>query len=370
MVVIQNDDDEVTEESAETHFDITDSITDSNLMNNNHFELSIETNNSYDINSCTSPTMASPKGSILPRSKRYNQLKDACQTFINAWINHPHFHDKALGYIINGTNCITNPNSNSLGNLQELADSFVTTFGSNTTGDLFNHGPKPASSNGPHSGRDPRKRLISSTERYSMKPRKCPKIGGSGNLPKCTFCNGVGHNRTSCNIRKGLGREYNKTVSNLFHMLKPPIKYVPLSFFKKESPPSHIPEIPDETCRIQLNSIFVPEEDKLTLMEDKIFVNIKQFDSTLNICDERMGSIYKLETLKSWILTHITDKKSNKFSIHENFTVYDEELDVEQPQLPKYLGFGSPVDQKNINMGGFSDEDRDPLDIFGTEHDV
>ena len=84
MVVIQNDDHEVTEESAEIHFDNTDSTTDSNLINNNYSELCIETNNSYDINSCASPTMASPKGSILPRSKRYNQLKDACQTFINA----------------------------------------------------------------------------------------------------------------------------------------------------------------------------------------------------------------------------------------------------------------------------------------------
>ena len=107
-----------------------------------------------------SPSVASPKNMLLKKTVRYKQLLDASNAFITAWINHPHLHQKALGYLVNGTNCATQSNTNgSEVNLHTLASSFSCTFGTNDSGPMFNAPPLLTNTRGAGSGPGKRKRL-------------------------------------------------------------------------------------------------------------------------------------------------------------------------------------------------------------------
>ena len=107
-----------------------------------------------------SPLSASPQNILLGKSVRYKQLYDAASAYISAWMLHPHNHQKALGYLINGTNCATGPSdSNTEANLQSLAKSFTCTFGSNETSTMFNTAPVFASTRGPAAGPGAKKRF-------------------------------------------------------------------------------------------------------------------------------------------------------------------------------------------------------------------
>ena len=204
-----------------------------------------------------SPSAASPQNQLLSHSIRYKQLLDASTSYINAWILHPRSHNKALGYLINGTNCLLQANSaGSEVNLQKLAEGFSSMFGINETGPVFNTSPIPASTRGPGSGRTETKRLTSIHGRELSKRHKTydscnvkpPKIGRSGSPAKCSFCLDVGHNRTSCPIRKTFGRDYSQNPDNIMHQLTLPCPKQPKVLYSSANVPIPFPQIPTETC--------------------------------------------------------------------------------------------------------------------------
>ena len=163
-----------------------------------------------------SPSALSPRNVMLPRQTRYNQLKDACTQFIDAWILNPKFHDWAMGYLANGIKCVTGGDPHlTQRTLEDLAWDFSTVYGANETANRHNIAPRPAAIAGSNSGSGIQNRLKSGNEWRQGQCKRTPKKGNGGRPISCSFCGSVGHNKTSCPSVTALGRDYTKTPHNV-----------------------------------------------------------------------------------------------------------------------------------------------------------
>ena len=285
--------------------------------------LTVDLDAGKNIMAQMSPSALSPRNFLKPRGTRINELRDAANQFIDAWMQHPRLHDRALGYLYNGLNCITGGDTNlTESSLQELATEFATTFGSNDT--QLRHGtiPRPAVVPGSGTGGGQIERLKSSIEKRSSTAIMRTKRSGTGKVPTCSFCGNSGHNRSNCPTCKSLGREYTKSFNTVLLMLTLPMKSIALVEYNKRDQPLAIPDIPHETCRIVIHNGLVPKGKPKTTNPNEAFLNISLYDGKLKRCDEAMSTVYKTSTVVDWINRYIDSKKSThvtkKFGVHIN----------------------------------------------------
>lgn len=293
--------------------------------------LYIETNTSIDDETnAMSPTAVDPKAMHLTRSLRFKALTDACNSYVKAWTNHPRFHDKALGYIVNGTNAINGKEMDPGKSLESHAASFHTSFGSNTSGPMYLSGPRVAATRNTTGGRGNTNRLTSSVERASKRARQNynePKRSGTGSQSKCSFCHNIGHTRTTCTEKAKLGRDYTDNSSNLLHILTLPIHSVQTYKYGNIDCPKAVPNIPVEVSRLVILRIWVPDDNVSTTDDTRVFVTLNLFDNLLESVDDVGGMEYKARDVRDWIRIHTLQTKSKKFSVHLNLLPGDTTLD-------------------------------------------